>query len=662
MSCNPPERKKCERKPRNKCEKRPERKKCERKPRKRCETRPEKNRHERKKCEKNRNDNNSSDDNEYDPTKYDDRKTYSPTELHKTLKHIGKRIKCEYKPIYLTNKDFEDGTYVIEKPGYYVLKEDINFNPLPNHDHTPLKDSKYDVPGFSLGFFAAIVIASKRVYLNLNGHKIEQSKEHALQQRFFAVIELANSPFIPGQGPGNFGSKIRTSRDVIIKNGTIGRSSHHGIHGNFPKRLLIENVTIEDFEVAALALNGSDSVVCNNVKCQNSRSDVPVISTYSASRFARLFAKKLLSDYSEQLSESQISNLQDRLEKLELLMDEAKNEIMETGKTTVKLFLNKTGIPDGNIYSVLFHSPGVAVDDLITENKNLDWTRNVYLCGVHSKNIQAKINEIVGISQKDGKGVQVDVAGSVFRIDSVVDEDGKYVGDELSDLQLELASIALSLGIKLGKSNLTKDLIDWSQSNDSVQTLLDMGYKYKCNGDSMFHVNKGAIGYRFDGVDNMTISNCSMSNLLNYGRLGNEVLDGKYSTSHDQQKRPGYNGSDTIGASFSYCKNLDLYVFDFENIKAANGDSIAISMINKTKCVCMNDIEINGVYAGTFLNDEWKGEDYYGKFVDYTPRYPNPVPNSVGIYLSEDSKRIKLKKRRIKNLEACGCEVPLWSD
>ena len=93
--------------------------------------------------------------------------------------------------------------------------------------------SNYAENEFGLGFFAALVIAADDVTLYLNGHTIEQSAGHALMQRFFAVIELANSPFIPGAGPAQFvsdgGNAYTAANNVnIFGPGTIGRSSHHG--------------------------------------------------------------------------------------------------------------------------------------------------------------------------------------------------------------------------------------------------------------------------------------------------------------------------------------------------------------------------------------------------------------------------------------------------
>ena len=588
-------------------------------------------------------------------------KVYDPEELYRRLKKKQKHIEKCYKPTYLYNSDFRYGTYIIDEPGYYVLKEDIVFNPNPENDHLPYPDEKkYQTHAFSLGFFAAIIISCKDVYLNLNHHTIEQSLEHALQQRFFALIELADSPFMPGQGPGDFGSGIRSGRNVIIRNGTLGRSAHHGVHGNLAKWVLFEDLNITDFEVAGIALNGSDSVVSNYVKIHDSRTTVPVLATYSASRFARFFAKEVLTRYEKDLTEDQKTKLQQKLTALESNLNIAYTEIMATGQTTIPLFRNDGQIPDGNIYGFLIHPPGVAVNDLVTEQE-IDWSRNVYLNRTRLENIKCDVHEIIALSGKDGKGAQNDVAGAVLQIDKITDEEGKYKGTVLSDLQIALAEIGLQLGVSLGKSNITADVIIWANNGTNIQTLLDMGYKYKCNGDSMFHVNKGAIGYRFDGVDNLTVVKCSVKNLVNEGRLGNAVLDGKYVRSHDNQTREGYCGSDTTGISYSYCRNVCQTRTCVEEIVSYNGDSVAISIINGSHCVNINKVTIDGVRAGTLVDGEWLGTDYYGNLVPYTTGQPNGIPNAIGIYISEDSKSIEIGRRSIKGLKAAGCEVPIWS-
>ena len=56
---------------------------------------------------------------------------------------------------------------------------------------------------------------------------------HYFRQRFFNVIQLATSPFIPGQGPGAVradgdDTPYKAASRCLILNGTIGLSSHGG--------------------------------------------------------------------------------------------------------------------------------------------------------------------------------------------------------------------------------------------------------------------------------------------------------------------------------------------------------------------------------------------------------------------------------------------------
>lgn len=144
---------------------------------------------------------------------------------------------------------FTNGTFLIHESGNYKLCEDIVFHPNgPTNGETPAEDAfdpifdldgddndEYDRNNFGLGFFSAIAITSSDVTLYLNDKTIEQSAGHALFQRFFAIIELANSPFIAGAGPAQFVGKtpFKTASNVkIIGPGTLGRSSHHGKYGN----------------------------------------------------------------------------------------------------------------------------------------------------------------------------------------------------------------------------------------------------------------------------------------------------------------------------------------------------------------------------------------------------------------------------------------------
>jgi len=562
--------------------------------------------------------------------------------LYCELTKKRKEIEEDYSPIYLYQKDFDEGTYLIEEPGYYVLKEDIVFNPNSEYDYFPRSDQeKYQKLGFSLGFFTVIAIYAKDVYLDLNGHSIKASEEFTIQQRFFSIIELSNSPFLPNMGPGNFASEesFKAGENVIIRNGILGRSSHHGIHGNMANKILLEKLTIEDFEFVGIALNGSENVVAHKIEIKNNR-QTPILATYSAARFARMFAKRLLPN----LDEEERLELQKRLSALETEMNKTFQEIMETGETTSELFRNESKLPDGNIYGFLAKNKGIAVNEFESSGIKV---KNIILKEVNISNLKCRVDEIICLTQKNGKGAQNDVAGAVLQIDKIKDKDGIYKGTVLSDLQLYLAE--LSLFHPLGKSNITKDVIDWAKYGNSIDVLLDKGYKYKSGGDSMFHKNKGILGYRFDAIENLSIEKCSFYKIKNFACLGND----KCPTKHDTNKTKYYTGNDTAGIHISYCSDVTIHKFKGEKIFSKDGDAIGINVIFNSKDVKLDKVKLKNIKAGTLHKGKWEGETYWGKRVNYEHvKSPNKKPQAIGIRY-ENNAIIQLRDISIHDLYSC---------
>ena len=154
--------------------------------------------------------------------------------------------------VELRQADFTNGTVRLRHSAHYVLMEDIVFEPNPNDDFLPTAaqtaggaSAEYPTApfgGYHLGFFAAITVEGKNIFLDLNGKILRQSQVFDLQQRFYANIELASTPFVPPQGPANFGDTITSADTCLVANGTFGLSSHHGIHGNSMTKVIIQNL------------------------------------------------------------------------------------------------------------------------------------------------------------------------------------------------------------------------------------------------------------------------------------------------------------------------------------------------------------------------------------------------------------------------------------
>lgn len=176
--------------------------------------------------------------------------------LYREYYHCGK---CTL----LRQTDFDHGTYQIKSGGLYVLCEDIEFNPDPQYleSNTAYSENK----AYGLGYFAAITVECDNVIIDLQGCTIRQSYEHYFTQRFFNVIELASSPFIPAQGPAlvnqasGTGYPYTAANHCLVINGTIGLSSHGGVHGNNNSNILLQKLSVVDFESCGVQLNG----VCN---------------------------------------------------------------------------------------------------------------------------------------------------------------------------------------------------------------------------------------------------------------------------------------------------------------------------------------------------------------------------------------------------------------
>lgn len=544
-----------------------------------------------------------------------------------------KRKEIEKKdPIYLYQKDFSKGTYIINKPGYYVLKENIVFNPNPDNDYLP-NDSKYETLGYSLGFFAVISIAAKDVYLDLNEYCISASPEFTLQQRFFSIIELANAPFIVNEGPSNFttSESFKAAENTIIRNGTLGLSSHHGVHGSMAKNILLENLKIKDFEFVGVALNGGNCFALKDIEIGPNRQDIPVLATYSAARFAKMFAKKVLS----KITSTEMKNeIEVKLNELENEMNETFSEAMSGTKISSDLFRNNSKLADGNVYGVVIKNRGVAVNDFV--QSSIIKTNNVFLDNVNIKDLKCRVDEIIALSTKGGKGATVDSAGAVLQIDKITYE-GKYSGTPLSDLQLYLAKIGHELKTPFGKNNISLDILTWANNGDDISTLLRKGHKYKCGGDSMFHFNKGSIGYRFDAINNLVLKKSRLDGLTNTGCLGNDQIIGNYEKSHDMANRKGYFGANSTGVNISYCSSVKIKKCGFSDIFAKDGDAMGINVIFKSD-VTIEKCEINDIKAGTLVGGKWKGKDYYGDSVKYKDiKMPNQNPRSIGIRIEKDS-------------------------
>ncbi len=614
--------------------------------------------------------------------------------------------------VEISQDDFRYGTYIINRPGRYRLTEDISFNPNspatltaavadglipppvaasldlpmpptevdayragfplftqfaddPSDPFTPggPLQPRYDPRGFGLGFFAAIVIAADGVELDLNGHTIEQSAEHALLQRFFAVIELAEQPFVPRQGPADFGADIVAAKNVIIRNGTIGRSAHHGIHGNGNKNIVIVNVDFVDYEVGAVALNGVNGLFVRNTHATN-RKDVPIIGTFSSAQFIKPYVNWLVHtgakttlrvqgvDLDATAIQTALSTAINRVHTDVILKDHSADERAQIDAAEhpaeYALFHNQFGVVDGNSYSFLVNKLGVAVNGFPTR-PTADGARNVFIINAHVNSQHAFINEVVALNQM-GKAV-IDPVGAVFQVFNTHPDTGapvtissldtttaEYTGNVIANAQAFVAKAALAgefagSPLDISRLSITADVLDWVEAkpgNEFLASVAPDPDDYFCNGDSMFHVNKGVIAFKMDAATRVILGNTSARDLVNLGEAGSGRC-GDYSDarSHPDATLPGYGGARTRAYSFAGSRAVTVLGATAEALTAAQGGATGIDVLTDSKSVRLFRAVVDDVRAGLDGPIGYDG--------------PNEDPIATGFRIGEDARRVSMR-------------------
>lgn len=164
----------------------------------------------------------------------------------KAMKNVPHRIE-------VTQESFVSGPVFVDRPDCVVLlMEDVwvNLNSVRAPEASP----------FHLGWFGAIIVRASRVYIDLQGHTIGMAVAYRNQQRFFAVIELCNTP-LP-KGKGGFETEPMAFDDIIVRNGRIESTSHHCIHAvHSGSRWLFEDLDMKGFEVGAISVNAASDLM-----------------------------------------------------------------------------------------------------------------------------------------------------------------------------------------------------------------------------------------------------------------------------------------------------------------------------------------------------------------------------------------------------------------
>lgn len=575
-------------------------------------------------------------------------------------------IANQKKVLELFNRDFFYGTVRIVTPMAVRLMENIIFNPNngdgTNNNFIPnLSRNKHLYTGeaYRLGFFAAITVEAERVVVDLNQKRIEQGGRFNLLQRFYAHIELADQPFIPKQGPADFGKEIASAKFSCVMNGVLGLSSHHGIHGNNNFMIRLSNLVIKDFEVGGIALNGAQNIEIRNDDIQGVNTKVPILGIYSAAVQMRQFLNFAIANATLPQARADLIAKRNMLaNSIELVAEDVKRKgSIDPTRQLTKIYINDTGFADGSAgYGILIHGTGVAVNGFSPSPPTTYASDDISIEDVTINNIIVQPREIIALSLGNQPAptitymgdVQLDTAGALFDIIKVLGRDGLYKANVVSEAQIALARwsdayltgtdpalVALRQAGMFGTLSIHPAVVAWARSDvvykkisstSKFSQVMKVGeIRYLCNGDLMFHVMKGTFGIRIDSVYNTFIRG-NISNIRNRGKRGSDIC-GKYDGATDgghpkQQKMIGFTGADSYGILVSASEIVRIQDTNIEDVHSFNGSAQGMHFDGYTKDTEITDINIDKIQTNApifpFLPN--KIAPAYGIFIDKTVR------------------------------------------
>jgi len=530
-------------------------------------------------------------------------------------------------PVELRNADFLNGTLRFTTTGYFYLVENVEFGPNAENGFQPYANqSEYASVAYSLGFFAAMTFEAPDIVLDLRGFTVVQSTAHALAQRFYAHVELGEAPFLGGQGPAAFAPESTTVDGATVMNGVLGRSSHHGVHGNTGDHVLLRDLVIRDYEVAAVALNGFRSVLVENIHAEGTFTRVPVNARWSTAHFLKPFFELALalSAGTNPVEELDVVAARDALAALEA-------DVVEDLVTNGLPFINATAHPaaaavfstgdgvfdGGSAYGMVFYPVGQAAFGFVNDPEHVRaWeTRDILLRNIHIGPTVVRPEEVVALRRTSNSRLQIGPVGDVVRVADAMDGLGNYVAEPVTEGQLALAALVALLSAPeqamFNTLHVDPETLDWRAG---VATMADLVaadvFRYARNGDSMRHVTKGAIGLRADGVQRMCVRTLHVASVQNLGpRAKLDPLPGETEVwyfggadgGHEQQApQRGYMGSDARGIALAGSNQVAVKGATVENVAARYGFSYGVHVFNHALSINLEGLILRNISTLVF--------------------------------------------------------------
>lgn len=533
------------------------------------------------------------------------------------------------KKFWLFQNDFKDGFCRITEPGVYTFMEDIEIDvPFPTIQEYILHP--YENSDFNFGIHAGIIIECDNVIIDLNKHRLSQSHRFYSSQRFFNLIQLNNFPFIPkpksqqktsgliepvGPITGVTFPVFKEPKNIIIRDGRLGLSSHNAIHGNNNKNILLEDLFMSDFEVAGVTLNNCHHLCIHNVDVKHSLQTIPFNTLYNT---ITLSVRQLcLLTHGELLKNKNMQFLLSTLTPLWKCLDSVKNmsEIIKLKDRCLpfkKYYSNYTDkkknwlSPCGQ-YGISITNKGPSIHNFsdttsIDKIKNKkDNSQDVVLSNLSIEDIKVCVDEFIALknTEKDSLCPLPLTVGSIVDVNALVSNNPSYV---LLKILQSLDSNILKKVTTLNEKTI-KHLLSRSRGGYALRGL-----------DNMGHVSKGAVSIRMDSVHDYDLINVTIKDIENCGnQLNNDELEKhnfekiEYVTNSlfDNQL---YIGNYCYGIMLSSCCDGKLTNINISHLQSDIGTGIGCFFNNycvktKVKNIKMKNVDVKNKLPTCFIID-----------------------------------------------------------
>jgi len=418
----------------------------------------------------------------------------------------------------INNNSFKNGPLYITESGCYHFTENIviDFYNTKEKFWAHQKDNNF-------GFTAGIIIKVCDVEIDMCGYSIEQSIQDFCLQRFFALIQFNDMPFIIGKGPIlEKREKIITPNNLVIKNGKFGLTSHQAILGNKNNKITLSNISVSNFEVTGITLNDVDNLDFNNSIIHSSNSNIPLSPFFSAFIFIYriLMTIMKLSTNGQEIQRINLI-LKELINILEPFIDiifniDCLNELYNVDRE-FDFYINKKKLSPCNVQGIKITGSGPTVDEFhksINDDKSLN-SRNIKIRNICINDISASVDEELALAHLDkivhiGAGVKATFAflenKNAFAIIKLI----RNLLNDFPSLNDNLKSDISNNQIYnvIQKIHLKEKLGDDEANFFSVLR----------NGDSMGHINKGVVGARFGSTIKLSVDNLKVKNITNFGQ------------------------------------------------------------------------------------------------------------------------------------------------